>query len=640
MQKGIGRIDPSNGNVTQFSLPQGGGANAITAGPDGDLWFTIPTGRIGKIDPSNGAVTEFAATNAGTNPSGIASGPDGAVWFPEGDRDGNVSRIDPSTGTITHFQFDVSGFPDAMASGPDDALWFTEGSGSLVGRIGFDAPPSIPPLDDPSLDSPENLGPVSLDSVLIASTNTYDSYSAASVRYFDGVVRLDTTDLQSFGFGTPWGQSLSWTNGPGYAALSSSGNGTVAEYEPYLLQVNGLNTVAVILSGTNALYYDYSSGQGSYFERFGGKESFTQDPSSGDFLLSDTAGDVLDFYGFDSTVPGAEQGQLKTFTDAAGNVTDLSSRTSDGEVARVTRSSTIDGTTVAEAFVYAYVGSGVNQGLLQSAALQRQTDGGSWVTVRSVEYDYYDGSDSNGNAGDLKTAKIEDAAGCLIDEDYYRYYTPGEANGYTHGLKFFFSPASFARLSAAVPDPLTAPDTVVAPYADDYFQYDGQHRITEAVVQGAGPSASGGLGTFNYSYTTSHNPDDPNSWAVKTVETLPDGNQNIVFSNASGQLMLKVFVDSYDAANPALAGDQWITFNLYSDQGQIIETAQPSAVTGYDETSPDLLDFQDGLSPYLDNFSGVIDVHDYYDSTTATETTPQQVLKDMHWNLDAAPISQ
>jgi hypothetical protein len=294
---------------------------------------------------------------------------------------------------------------------------------------------------------------------------------------------------------------------------------------------------------------------------FGGKETLVKDPSSGDFILTDTAGDTLDFYGIDSSLSLAQQGQLKSFTDAAGNVTDLSSRNSDGQVTEVTRTSTANGTITTESFLYNYVDSGVNQGLISSITLRRQTNGGAWSTVRQVVYDYYDGSNPNGNIGDLEAATIEDADGNIIDADYYRYYAPGEANGYTDGLKYFFSATSFDRLVANVADPFTAPDYEIAPYADDYFQYDSQHRVTEAIVQGTGPSDTGGLGAFTYSYTTSDNPEGPNSWAVKTVETLPDGNQNIVFSNSSGQTKLKVLVDNNDPANQALQGEQRIVYN-------------------------------------------------------------------------------
>ncbi len=49
--------------VTEFSAGISAGANphGITAGPDGNLWFTEETGnRIGRITPL-GVVTEFSA---------------------------------------------------------------------------------------------------------------------------------------------------------------------------------------------------------------------------------------------------------------------------------------------------------------------------------------------------------------------------------------------------------------------------------------------------------------------------------------------------------------------------------------------------------------------------------------------------
>ena len=628
----IAKIDPNSDEITSYCLNTVIDAYEITAGSDGALWFTDEGGAIGRIDPTTDTITSY--TLPATEPENpdspynpdtteITSGPDGALWFTD-PSNSLIGRIDPTSHEFNLFSLrDGSKDPTGITSGPDGALWFTEPSGENIGRLSFDAPPPIPPLDDPGSDSPEDLAPIAIDPVMTASTNTDDSISDAQVRYFDGVVQLDTTDLQSFGFGTPWGQSRSWTNGPGYASGADNGSGMVDLNLPYLVPVFNVSfesTIAVVLSGTNALYFDGSDG--GYSERFGGKDMLNGNPYSG-LTLVDTAGDTLVFYGFDSSLPAAEQGQLRSFTDASGNVTDLSSRTSDGAVAEVTRSSTTGSTTVTESFLFNYIDSGgvKIQGLISGAhsCACRQTNGGSWSTVRQVVYDYYDGTDSNGDAGDLDTAKIEDAAGNLIDEDYYRYYTPGDPNGYTHGLKYFFSATSFARLAAAVPDPLTASDSEVAPYADDYFEYDAQQRVTKAIVQGAGSSgADGDLGTFTYSYTTSDNPAGPNSWAVKTTETLPDGNQNIVFSNSSGQLMLEVFVDAHDPANPALQGDQWITFNKYSDQGQIIETAQPSAVTGYDEDAPDLLDFEDGSSSYLADSSGVIDIDDYYSESSAT----------------------
>ncbi|HEY8503751.1 MAG TPA: hypothetical protein VIL46_04160, partial [Gemmataceae bacterium] len=127
-------------------------------------------------------------------------------------------------------------------------------------------------------------------------------------------------------------------------------------------------------------------------------------------------------------------------------------------------------------------------------------------------------------------------------------------------------------------DPLTATDAQVADYADNYFEYDSSKRVTKEVAQGAGCSAcAGGFGTFTYSYTDSgYQPQgtaiDFNSWQTVTVETLPDGNRNVVYTNPFGQVMLKVFVD--DATD-----QEWEEFYAYDADGRTLLMAGPEAVT-------------------------------------------------------------
>lgn len=72
----------------------------ITAGADGNLWFTELVGaRIGRITPA-GSVHEFSAGISGY-PEGITSGPDGDVSFTE-IFPPMVARITPS-GAVTEF---------------------------------------------------------------------------------------------------------------------------------------------------------------------------------------------------------------------------------------------------------------------------------------------------------------------------------------------------------------------------------------------------------------------------------------------------------------------------------------------------------------------------------------------------------
>jgi virginiamycin B lyase len=84
----IGRIR-ADGTVKEFQIPTADARPAgITAGPDGNIWFTEWNGnKIGRITPS-GEVTEFAIPTPKSRPSSLTIGPDGNVWFVE-----NVGRI-------------------------------------------------------------------------------------------------------------------------------------------------------------------------------------------------------------------------------------------------------------------------------------------------------------------------------------------------------------------------------------------------------------------------------------------------------------------------------------------------------------------------------------------------------------------
>ena len=67
----VGSVTEFSNGITANSAPQ-----SITAGPDGNLWFTeSASNKIGRITPT-GVVTEFSnGLSAGANPWGITSGP-------------------------------------------------------------------------------------------------------------------------------------------------------------------------------------------------------------------------------------------------------------------------------------------------------------------------------------------------------------------------------------------------------------------------------------------------------------------------------------------------------------------------------------------------------------------------------------
>jgi streptogramin lyase len=121
--------------IEEFSdgISAEGSPNGITAGPDGNVWFTEFADRIGRITPT-GSVTEFS-TGITSNPEEIAAGPDGNLWFTENNGD-RIGRITP-TGSVTEFSAGISpnSYPLGIAAGPDGNLWFTEAGGSRIGRV-------------------------------------------------------------------------------------------------------------------------------------------------------------------------------------------------------------------------------------------------------------------------------------------------------------------------------------------------------------------------------------------------------------------------------------------------------------------------------------------------------------------------
>lgn len=131
----IGKIS-TKGVVTEYSLGITAGSYpwGIATGSDGNMWFTEANRSvIGKITPA-GIVTEYSASgHAGINPWGITSGPDGNLWFTDAAGIGKIT----TAGAITEYSAGISdgGNPNWITSGPDGNLWFTEYDGNRIGKI-------------------------------------------------------------------------------------------------------------------------------------------------------------------------------------------------------------------------------------------------------------------------------------------------------------------------------------------------------------------------------------------------------------------------------------------------------------------------------------------------------------------------
>jgi virginiamycin B lyase len=163
--------------ITRYVIPTPDSApTAITAGPDGALWFTESQGKqIGRIS-TDGVITEFPLPEGAAEPAGITAGPGGFLWYTSGGTigrmstggevttfplsefdtfgqivagaDGNlwttarparIARITPA-GAATYFGVaggpaDSSPVPLSIAAGADGNVWYTTALGAAVGRI-------------------------------------------------------------------------------------------------------------------------------------------------------------------------------------------------------------------------------------------------------------------------------------------------------------------------------------------------------------------------------------------------------------------------------------------------------------------------------------------------------------------------
>jgi streptogramin lyase len=139
---GIGRITTS-GSVTEFPLASGTPAG-ITGGPDGNIWFTVPSAQdpsssqgnmVGQFDVRSGSVTLFPTRVSGGDPYDVTAGPDGNVWFTEGAQ-GTIGRVSVN-GDVLNVPLPRRG-PLGIAAGVDGNIWF-----STLGGVGRIAPASL-----------------------------------------------------------------------------------------------------------------------------------------------------------------------------------------------------------------------------------------------------------------------------------------------------------------------------------------------------------------------------------------------------------------------------------------------------------------------------------------------------------------
>lgn len=428
-----------------------------------------------------------------------------------------------------------------------------------------------------------------------------DTCSSAPIDYSTGALAVSASDLPASGFGSSWGHTRSFvSNLPGSQGIGQGYNWQVQQW-PFI--VAGSDGSLSVLGDPN--------GSLSFIPVDGEYESFCHEPfameeGEDDYQLADSAGTV--------TVFDKATGMFRSQTAPGGNTIEVTSMAANGyNFTTAQRNATIEGVTTTEEFSYTYV-TPYADSLLETVTLRRQVGMGDWTNVTRANYTYYGPDEDHGGLQDLKTVTTQVWDGSDWNDTgttYYRYYpeygsgsssssssSGGDAEGWAvhaHLLKFALLPAAYDRMVADELDPLTASDSVLLQYSDNYFEYNDQRRVSLS-------SLKGGSQTFTFEYDQSGFDDDYNHWKTKTTETLPNGNQNIVYSNYAGQTMLKVFQSGED---------QWLEFWRYDENAKVSLHAHASAITGYDEGDADLLNYdsESGSFEFLRDDDGLIDTY-------------------------------
>ncbi|MBA2707040.1 MAG: hypothetical protein H0U59_04455, partial [Gemmatimonadaceae bacterium] len=351
------------------------------------------------------------------------------------------------------------------------------------------------------------------------------------------------------------------------------------------------------------------------------------------YTLTEGDGTEYVFADFDSSWPLIRRGTLLQQTSSSGVLTELtpwlatdsppdSSWVNLPRYVQTTYLAVAGQSQVVERMEYTY-----DSDRIASATLKRGATENSLSALRTVTYSYSD--------GDLQYVTIRDGDenADIRETQYYRWYTNNTSGGYDNGLKMWLGGDAYQRAlsyfgtASAV---AAASNTNLRPFADNYFEYEssGDHRVTKEIAQGAGCSCTGngGQGEYTFSYGTESTNTGRNAWRYNTTETLPDGtsstpddnNQNIVYTNEYGSVVLKVEVDRNGTTSTS-DDQQYFTHYEYDALGQVTKVAHPSALTTSATGNTLILnDTNASRSVYLRADAGLVDINEYYDDTQST----------------------
>jgi streptogramin lyase len=125
-------------DIFDVAIPYYGDTRGIAVGSDGNLWSIDGGGFNIVVSSTSGAtLATYIINTTAVGPQctcSITAGPDGNLWFTEA-QGGGIVRITTS-GAFTFFPVPTANsVPAGITAGPDGNIWFTEFGGNNIGRI-------------------------------------------------------------------------------------------------------------------------------------------------------------------------------------------------------------------------------------------------------------------------------------------------------------------------------------------------------------------------------------------------------------------------------------------------------------------------------------------------------------------------
>jgi RHS repeat-associated protein len=265
------------------------------------------------------------------------------------------------------------------------------------------------------------------------------------------------------------------------------------------------------------------------------------------FTFYDQVGHRVVFFGFDADA-GVAAGQMWKSIDTAGNTAFVGDVTT-GSTA-ITNGFDANGRILKaydagdRRYTYTYTTLDSVKRLTQVKAETKT--GGTWASpsgvaeVGKVDYDYYQsGGTTYGDAGNLKmvtiTMPLSPSGVSSVAKKYYRYWTgtynsstnPGHPNSLQYVVSFEGT-RRFDWSDSTMNDSfLTASEGSLKPYAESFFKYDSEHRVSEFWGNGQCGCSGAGNGTHTITYPTTATLGDTSAYsaniAAKTEVSPPEG---------------------------------------------------------------------------------------------------------------------